>query len=87
MHPVDVPDLSDVGIRLQIQSVSESVPIRYKFIKTLKEILLTLQKDKLPDSTSTSLNDVYTRWHLQMSESWMSWWPVLCPLQKPKQAY
>jgi len=42
--------------------------------------LLTLQKDKLPDSTSTGLNDVYTRRHLQKSESWTSRWPVLCPL-------
>jgi len=31
---VDFPDLSDLGIRLQIQSISESVPIQYRFMKT-----------------------------------------------------
>jgi len=47
LHPVDFSDLSDVGIRLQIQSVLESIPIHYRFMKTLKGVLLTLQKDKL----------------------------------------
>ena len=55
--------------------------------KNLKGILLTLQKYKLPDSTSTRLNDIYTRRYLQKSESWTSWWPVLWPVQSPKQAY
>ena len=39
-------DLSDAGIKLQIQSISESVPIYSRFMKTLKGVLLKLWKDK-----------------------------------------
>jgi len=42
LHLVDFSNLSDVGIRLQIQSVSESVTIHYRFMKILKRVLLTL---------------------------------------------
>jgi len=55
---MDFSELSEVGIRLQVQSVSESVPIHYRFTKTLKGILLTLLKDKLSDNTSTGPNDL-----------------------------
>jgi len=30
----------------QVQSISKSVPIHYGFMKTLKEVLLTLKKDR-----------------------------------------
>jgi len=40
-------DLSNLGIRLQVQSVLESVPIYYRFTKTLKGILLTIRIDEL----------------------------------------
>ena len=43
---------------LAIQSISKSESVHFRFTKTLKGVLLTLQKDKLSDSTSTSLNDV-----------------------------
>jgi len=51
-------DLSNLGFMLQIQSISESVLISYRLTKTLKGVLLTFQKDKLPGSTSTGPNDV-----------------------------
>jgi len=48
-----------------IQSISKCEPSHCRFTKTLNRVLLTLQKDKFPDSTSTGLNDIQTCRHLQ----------------------
>jgi len=52
------PELSNLSIKLQVQSVLKSVPIHYTFTKTLKGVLLTLRKDELQGSSVTSPNDV-----------------------------